>query len=102
MRVRHCRGECGEAITGKTILVVRSFGDVPVYDSATGKHTITKGNHYIHFRGSCLKDYDAIQTNHFYRDDEDFPYGKIELDPASKALLTQADIDGLTGIGVRV
>ena len=89
-------------ITAATVMVVRSFGDVPIYDKVTGKNTITKGNHYIHFDGECLKNYDTLQTNHWYAPQDEFPYGKLELDAAAKAQLPQQDIDSLVVYGVRV
>ena len=83
-------------------MLVKSFGDVSYYDKQTGKHTVKKGNHYIHFEEKCLKNYDAVQTNHFYGPDEDFQYGKITLDTKTKEQLSQSDVDFLNNMGVRV
>ena len=101
-KVKRCRGECGEKITAETVLLVRSFGDIPIYDKKTGKTTIAKGNHYIHFDGECLKNYDSMHTNHWYAPDDEFLYGKLTLDPASKAELPQHELDRLEVYGVPV
>ena len=101
-KVKHCRGECGVNITAQTVMLVKSFGDISFYDKQTGKYTVKKGSHYIHFLENCLKDYDAIQTNHCYGPNDGFPYGKLVLDPASKAQISQIDVDFLKNMGVRV
>ena len=101
-RIVACRGECGRNITANTVMLVKSFGDVSFYDRQTGKHTIKKGNHYIHFEEECLKNYDSVQTNHFYDVDEDFQDGKLHLNQKSKEQMSQTDLEYLSNIGVRV
>ena len=101
-KVRVCRGQCGVKITGKTVFVVKSFGDVPVYNPKTGKTDITKGNHYIHFHKNCLKTYDELHTNYIYGSEENFQYGKLKIDPPSQAALSEDWIQDLINLGVRM
>ena len=101
-RVNVCRAECNRPITPKTVMVVKSYGDVTFYNRDSGTHTTRKGGHYIHFDEDCLKEYLSIQRIDFFNLSDDFPWDKIALDPSSKAEMPQQDIDYLKDMGIRV
>ena len=101
-KITHCRGECGENITAKTHLLVKSFGDTSFYDAKSGKQVQKKGALYIHFDGNCLKDFDSLQTGNVYRPSDEFPYEKIVLDPISKQQMPTHEVDFLKNMGIRV
>ena len=79
-------------------LFVVVLGEYSYYDKKKG-FTTTHGPLYVHFAEKCLK---GVDKENFYGKDESFPYEKIILHPASKAVMPEHEIQWLSSIGVKV
>ena len=74
------------------------LGEYSYYDKKKG-YTTTHGPLYVHFADKCLK---GVDKENFYGKDDSFPYEKITLHPASKAVMPEHEIRWLSSIGVKV
>ena len=94
-----CRGNCGEAITRETKMLVKTRGQTRWYDKKAKEYKVGFGGFYIHFDDDCLKRFDEDE---YYAPNEHFNYKKITVNEKTKEKLNDDDLTFLRSLGVPV
>lgn len=94
--ISKCQGRCGKTITQNETLIVKTFGKTSWTDRKTGQQREKFGPMYVHFHEDCLKTVDDRE----YSPDESFPFDTIQVDPATKAVLKEQDVQFLESLGI--
>ena len=73
-KISKCQGKCGNPISDKDFMNIRTYGLSSYTDKESGKNKCKYGPLYIHFQGECLK---AFDSEKFYLPNERFDYSSI-------------------------